>query len=279
MQTVRQSMTTLIRSAFHPVLLRFFVFAAAYATTGVWLLYRFGYWTPELLKTTILWFLGGSGIAAVMSTDKDGGYASFWKIIGRTIAFTALLEFVVNAYTFPLVVELLTLPIIFLVFGALTVSKTLPEFADRKYDATRKLLTWIMVAYGFSLIGYSLWSALTHLDKEVGVRFTKDFFLPLILALWFIPFIYAARLYAVVEQALIGPRLQLAGNAQLYAEARRSIVLSIGVNLKKAQFFRKQFSWSFYDVADGRALSAKLSAFNEAWSNGEAFKEEAGTQS
>lgn len=263
-QNVRRSFAALIRTSLHPILLRFFVLASAYVAVGVWMLCRLNLWNLDLLKTTILWFVGGSGIAAVMTSGRDG-YASIWQIVGRTIAFTALLEFVVNAYTFPLVVELIALPIIFLAVGAQAVSKTLPEFSDPKFDPTRTLLAVIIALYGFILLGFSLWSAVTHLGEIASIRSLKEFALPIFLTIWFVPFIYLMRVYAVVEQALVGVRVQLGKESGLYVRARSRIVTAIGLDLRRAQFFREHFAWGFYDVTDERGLNDRIAAFKDAW--------------
>jgi hypothetical protein len=263
-RTIRQAFTALVRSIFAPILLAVFALAGVGVALGVWLLHRVGYWDITLLKPTILWFFGSAGLAAILTRNRSG-YLAFWGILRDTLAFTALLEFILNLYTFPLIVELITLPLLFIIVGTKTVSEVMPEFADRRFDAVRTLLSTLLAAYGVVILSLSVRSIAFHFDEVATAAKIRELLLPAILTAWFIPFIYCARLYAVLEMALLRVRWQFQTDTDLYKFARLRIILCCGLNLWKACFFDDHFSTRFFDVAERQAVSEHIAAFHRAW--------------
>lgn len=80
-----------------------------------------GYWRPAMIPTTVAWFVG----TAIVGTFSMGGVGELRRLATRTVAFAAVVEFVSNAYTFPLPAELLLVPFVVILV-------TLTSFADRR---------------------------------------------------------------------------------------------------------------------------------------------------
>ncbi len=91
--------------------------AAAITICLAWL----GYWRTSMIPTTVAWFVG----TAIVGTFSMGGVSELRRLATRTVAFAAVVEFVSNAYTFPLPVELLLVPFVVILV-------TLTSFADRR---------------------------------------------------------------------------------------------------------------------------------------------------
>jgi hypothetical protein len=81
----------------------------------------FGYWRTSMIPATVAWFVG----TAIVGTFSAGGVGELRRLAARTVALTAVVEFISNAYTLPLPVELIIVPMV-------VVLVTLASFADRR---------------------------------------------------------------------------------------------------------------------------------------------------
>lgn len=92
----------------------YFVLYGIWIGVVAWLGTRLGLWDRTPLKETVLWTpLSGLGLlAGATAAMKRSGWLR--KTVLATVGATAVLEFVVNAKSFPLVVEVLLQPVVFL---------------------------------------------------------------------------------------------------------------------------------------------------------------------
>ena len=181
-----------------------------------WLFAQLGIWAPDQFIPTVLWFFI-SGIALTgrsLSVKEDELY--FRSLFWDSIRITEIFEFIVVAYSFSLVVEIVLVPIMVLVGVRIA-------FADTKEgDASVKsLFEWI----AFALLIGMLWKSVGSIWDQPGSFFTaqtgRNFLLPVILTTGSIPFFYFWFCYSHIENACIRIDFKTFQSDELKAYAKK----------------------------------------------------------
>lgn len=193
-QSVRTSLVGLVRTAAMPQIIIPIGVMYAYLGVVVWLLHTICLWDWDQLKNTIVWSFA-VGIASFFSLQKmedNPHYFRGW--IKETAAVVVFVEFLVNVYTFPLLVEIIIYPLIFFVLGMIAVGKREP-----KHAVVVVFLERLMLFFGAVLILYTIYMIASNLGDFVSLQTLRDFYTPVILSLFFLPFIYILHVYSVFE--------------------------------------------------------------------------------
>lgn len=148
--------------AFRPVMAHFGLYGAWIAIVAV-VGGRLGLWNVGLLKATVLWaLLSGTGLFA-STIDVLKGRRWFRRVIVSTIGATAVVEFFVNLKSFPLAIEIVPQPVVFLAL-------VLPMVArDPEHQPVRTLAGWTSTLIGFLYL-FTLYMAYEQLLKRMTWR-------------------------------------------------------------------------------------------------------------
>ena len=103
-RTILGSFAHVLRALVAPKLLMLFGFTAIYSAALVWAAFRLGVWDTAALKSTIYWFLG-TGVVLAGAAVVSGRASLSREVVRRVVAITVIMEFVANAYAFPLAAE------------------------------------------------------------------------------------------------------------------------------------------------------------------------------
>lgn len=189
-RSTRPSAIGLLKDLAKPVLLAPLAIAALYAGAEIWALQHVGLWSAINLKTTILWLVTFAFVTMFeVATAKDRR-ASLGKITGDVVSVTAVLVFITGLYTFPLIVELIALPLVTVIALTGEVAKHRPEHA-----AVARLIGCMTAAIGFSYFGFSLLKTVEQWQNAATWTTVSEFVIPLLLSLGFLPFLYGWRTY------------------------------------------------------------------------------------
>jgi hypothetical protein len=119
----------------------------------VYVLYQVGWWTVSELKDTIIWFfLSGISMLFVGVSGKDPE-SSVRRSLRDAFKIVVIIEFLLNAYTFSLLVELFLLPM--LVFFAIL--EVVSE-SQEQYAVVASFLKWVQGIINVALILFVVWS-------------------------------------------------------------------------------------------------------------------------
>jgi uncharacterized membrane protein YidH (DUF202 family) len=236
----------------------FLATAAAYAAGTVLLLRHFGYCGEHMVATAAIWFVGIGLVALFNTKPTDGNY--FRRLVRHNVALVAIVEFVVNLHTFPLLVELVLVPIALLLAGTQAVADINPEFA-----AARKPLAWCLTLIGLMSLSFSLAYLVANFGEVATIEKVEEFLLPLTLTICFIPFLYIVRMVTVYQTMLSMIRFGFRDNVALYRPARRLIVRSCGLSLSRTQMFEERFRGRLLFVEDEAEVAQIVDEFRQAW--------------
>ena len=240
----RSSVLSLLKIIFGSILGGLLAVAAAYMTGVVWLLQVIGYWDCPMAKTTVFWFVG-TGLVTAFSTKRKDGY--FFRLVVRNFSAAAIVAYFMNIHPFSLYVWLALFPIVLLLVG----SQALAE-VDTQYAAAKKPTEALLTVIALAALAFSLAYVVGHLTTLTTGETGKEFFLPFVLTVCFVPLLYAMALF-IVSQGMLGMiRFRFAEDVHLYRFARKEIIRACGVSLRRAQLFEERFRGRLWG-GDGRA--------------------------
>lgn len=186
----RSSLVGLLEAFFRPVLMIPMAIAALYALGEIFLLHRLGWWTAANLKTTVLWLATFAFVTMFEVATAKSRAAGLGKITRDVVSVTGVLLFITELHTFPLVIELIALPVVTFIALMSEVAKYKPEHAS-----VAKLLGCVTALIGFSYFGFSLWMTIDGWRAAATWAVALEFLIPIVLSLGFLPFLYGWRAY------------------------------------------------------------------------------------
>lgn len=236
--------------------------AAVWATASILLLDYLGYWEPAMTKVAVVWFVGFALVVLLNTKDADKSYP--YRLLLHNLGLAVVVEFIVGLHTFPLPIELILVPLVFVLVGMQVIAEGNPEFAP-----TRKVIAWSLGLLGSASLVFSLVYVSEHFDEVATGAKVKEFLLPLVLTACFVPFFVSVRYLSVWQSMLSMVRFGLHENDDLYRFARRSIVRACGANLMKAQLFASRFRGRLWGATSEAEVIRVVDDFRRAWSRGE----------
>lgn len=224
MPKIRKSLFQVIKAFFAWKLAISYLLMFFYIALMIIFLKASGIWKLANLQITILWIMC---VAFVMlfELSKAVDERFFKSAIKDNLNGLIVLEFVINLYVFDLWVELILVPVMGIVGGMMAVAEI-----DKKYEIVKKALNFLMVCFGFAVTGYAIYMVITDFKNFATLANFENFYLPILLTIMFLPFVYFAALFVGYESLFIRLRFFISDVALLGYVKKKSI-LAFGPNL------------------------------------------------
>lgn len=192
-----------IRAMFAHKLLILFGSAVAYCAAVVFVAERVGLWHRTALKETVYAVLICFVLAGRAVEERPGDPRYIRKLLGRALRTTIVIEFVINLYVFPLVVELILFPVLL----TLLVTQDADKYDPSTRNAARFAKT--AIAYlGVLVLAYVAFSAATDLDGLLTRENSERLLVAPALAVALVPFLYAVSWWSQWEQRKLDERFR-----------------------------------------------------------------------
>lgn len=189
------------RAFFVPKLAQIWLLMSLYVAACVWLLAWLNLWEWPNLKSTLLWWLT-VGFTCVFEAQRlKDKPRTLRKLVRDAFTLSVVILFIAELVSFPLWVELLMLPS--LVF--LTLLIAVGEHQTDKPGVPRvlKLLRGLQMLAGLIILSFSYWLVAGSVTEFWSLNTLREFGLPLLLWLMFVPFIFLLAVYMTYEEAFI----------------------------------------------------------------------------
>lgn len=224
-----------VRSSFRHLLSAFFVrqimsvlgLMVAYMMLIVYFLYEMDLWNTEQIKNTIFWCVsvGFMSLFKIESIKKDKSF--FKHSVLDNLKLLAILQFVVGVYTFPIWIETLLVPVLVLISAMTAIAEM-----DKKHHQVKVLLEYCLSVFGVILIVYTLYMLATSFGEFANEKNAYDFFVPPLLTLFYLPFVFFMLVYSTYEQIFIRLKFSIANKshrnlAKIYALVLLNLRLSL----------------------------------------------------
>ncbi|MFD1881373.1 hypothetical protein [Paracoccus pacificus] len=227
-KTGRPLAFNVVRAFFMPKLAQLWLLMSLYVAACVWLLAWLNFWDWPNLKSTLLWWLT-VGFTSVFEAQqlKDKPHA-LRKLVRDAFTLSAVLMFIAELVSFPLWVELLMLPAL----AFLTLLIVVGEHQTDKPGVPRvlKLLRGLQMLTGLIVLGFSYWLVAASITEFWSLNTLREFGLPLLLWLMFIPFIFLLAVFMAYEEAFIYLQMR-PEQATIVRYARWRALFAFGCNI------------------------------------------------
>jgi hypothetical protein len=228
---IRASFRSIIKALLAKRIIILLSLMASYVVLLVFGLSYLGLWDISQLKNTLIWSVT-VGIVTMFSINriqKEEHY--FRKAALENLKIGVFIEYLVTLYVFSLPVELVLVPFISLLVLLLAVAQT-----NEQYKPAEKLLNGLLFVLGVGLLAFSIYSIYNDFNGFVTVNNVIAFFLPIVLSILFLPFIYVERVYIKYEDVFIRLRFLIKDPAlRKYAQWR--VALHCRLDLKMLDRF------------------------------------------
>lgn len=194
-KSTRDSLGAVIVGLAQPAITIPLLIAALYATAEIFLLSHMGWWSIANLKTTILWLVTFAFVTMFEVATAKNRKAGRGKITAEILSVAVLVTFIAELYSFPLIVELIALPVVTIVVLMEEIAKRKPEHAP-----VAKLMGCLSGLFGFFFIGFSLWKSVELWRDTFTWANWLELVIPIILSVAFLPFLYAWRTYVAYTE-------------------------------------------------------------------------------
>lgn len=174
---------------------KIFLLMIFYITIIIFILYKSGFLNESSIKITIFWFFGWALVMVINSTKiwREKGYLK--NIILEIIGLAAIISYILNFYSFSLLFELTIIPVVFLLAGVAAIAPYEPK--NKKVGEFANTASMVI---GVTIFVYSLYKTVIDFKSFATTDTFREFLIPVILSLMFIPFPYLLSIYSKWEQ-------------------------------------------------------------------------------
>ncbi len=232
---VRESFKQVLKVARNWKIVVSLVLLAAYTALCVALLYCCRLWSSSMLKDTVYWFfLSGIVLHANVLTESD--YKKCYrKAIKGCVAAIVLLEFLVNFYTFPLLLEFILVPFLALIAMGAVYAEGKPEHA-----VSKKFFDGILMFFGTIVLIYAVRRAYLSYTELLRLDSVRGLLLPVELTLLFLPFLYVSKLISEYEFLFARLSWFLEHDKELLSHMKARILRTCHINLGRVGRFARE---------------------------------------
>lgn len=142
-----------------------------------------------------------------------------------------------------------------------------PRRSETTFGSLRqveKVLGGVLLAFGLLALAFSVNYLARNFHGVVTREEVAAFFLPLILTVGFIPFLYALALFGSYQTMLAMTRFGLKENEPLYRFARREIWRACGLSLVRARLFERSYRGRLWGSATQEDILRIVAEFRQA---------------
>lgn len=222
---LRSSMWDVVQAFFQWKIQIAIAAAVGWTAASVWLLAWLRIWQCDNLSATIIWCLTTMIVTLADTATSKEGAGRLRKVARETIAITAFVVFISELYTLPLWAELVLLPV-------MAVVAMMAVIAEHKAEHARLAgpLNAFLAIVGLGLIAFSGYQIVTHFGDFLSLGTARDFMVPTLLSLMYLPFLYLILAISAYENAAVRLTFRL-NDKQLRREVYVRGFFAFGVNV------------------------------------------------
>jgi len=209
-----------------------------------------GLWNENLMKETVLWFLG-SALILFFNINQAVEEGFFRRKALQVLGVTTLVQFFLNLFVLGFFWELALQPILFLVVSVEVYAKSRDDLRPAAKLASQ-LLAW----FGWVMAIFAGYQLATNWRSVFTLEHLLEFDLPIWMTLGLLPYIYMLSLYVSYDHALRHVTIALRDEPR----ARRRVKLALLTSVfGRRNLSRVNFTWARRVELEGDFSSARRS--------------------
>ncbi|WLV25355.1 hypothetical protein QR721_03765 [Aciduricibacillus chroicocephali] len=251
---IRKSMHDVIKALMNKYIILFFTITLIYAISCVKMLSMLPIWEWQFLKDIIIWVLL-IGFPICMNAIQKRDQFFFRNVVIDNIKVFVLIEFFVNTFTFNITAEL-----ILIAFATVLLLLIHVASSNQSYKHAEKLLSYVQIFLGFSIICFALKNAYQHYHGFNQIDLMITFSLPLVLSILFLPLAYLFAIYAEYELVFVMLNFRVCSEKRKKVKWR--IFTTCKLSLKKIYTIKLKYLKEFYKTMDYKDIDDVFQKFN-----------------
>lgn len=250
---VRASVYHVVKCFFaHKVLLPI-LGAYVYLSVFTFLLYKLGFWSPAILRETILFYLFTS-VALLFKYVREPAELASKKYWNEALSVLVVIEIYINAYTFSYFAELFIQVVIMIAW--------IMDNADFITKKKTRVQGCFRVVYYISLsvvFLYSVCSVVAAGIENFSYDMVVSIVYPVIGTVLYYPYLYMIAVYSEYEWWMIVIERSARGDRDEYKRRRKAVNRCCRLNLSKICFIKSDFKPFLSNNIEEFAAELKIS--------------------
>ncbi|HTD36388.1 MAG TPA: hypothetical protein VK669_02645, partial [Candidatus Limnocylindrales bacterium] len=184
-------------------------------------------------------------------------------LVLHNLGLAALVEFLSELYTFPLIAELFFVPFMAILVGMQAVGE-IQARVDARMIRAQRFINGCISMIGLGIILFVFVQTALHFGDTISRGKVKEFFLPLILMVAFVPLLYAWWYIMALQTALHMTKFSMRGTPGLFHFARFQIIKAVGFSLRRAELFESKYRGRLWGASTRAEVLSVLEDFRSA---------------
>lgn len=212
-------------------------------------------WNLSYFKSTSIWFIfSGLPIGFVVVENKTESH--FWKnLILNNLKLVVFVTFIISSVTFPLILEVILLPIIALIVICDTIATT------KNIGFVAKITGIVLGLIGLSLFTYSLYRVLSDIHSIGNISTLKDFMMPVFFSTISIPYMYALKLYSEYQLLFLRLKFGQKRSRKLNFLIKIHLILFCNMQLKKIQIAKNMGNYNIMLISSKEDITDMIESY------------------
>lgn len=177
---VRKEIPRLLNTLFDKKLILLQITMVSYFVLVLFVLWKIDFWEVSLLKDTIVWFLIVNTISTGNAIINAKNISYFSEVLKENFKLFIIVEFIINLYSFSIIVEIILIFFLVLIQLLLVVA----EGEAEKNKIVVSLLNWILAIIGFFILLISLIYMLKDISDITNLSILREILLIPILTIF-----------------------------------------------------------------------------------------------
>lgn len=195
---VQKSFRELIKNLLVRQIITIVILITIYVLTCIYGLFQASLWDWHQLKVTLIWYISTAVLFIFKLESIKKNFRHIKNLVLDYFKLSIIIGFVVDTYTFNLFIELILTPLLFLIAGMLGIAQSKKEYA-----LLEKILNGILAFIVFLFVAYSIYMVFFDFGKITNKDAIRDFYVPPLLTLTYLPFIFFMMLYITYEKEFL----------------------------------------------------------------------------
>jgi hypothetical protein len=215
-------------------LFKWYLIMVIYIVILIIIFHKMRLWDFSLLKNTIYWTFGGAFILFFNVNKALENEKYFTKIFKDCFKLIIVVEFLSNLYSFNIVIELISIPILVFTGAMLGFSENKTEHKN-----VQILFNGVLIIYTLGVLIYSFVRISDSFKSLLTIENLKSLLFGSAMTLLLIPFLYLVALYMAYEDFLKMKKFILKENAKLYRFLKWEVFNRCRFSLKRIKIVNK----------------------------------------
>ncbi|OIJ22023.1 hypothetical protein BKP45_04925 [Anaerobacillus alkalidiazotrophicus] len=234
---VRKQFPMLLKAMFNKHLFVWYISLFAYFFAMIYFLISIGFWEIKLLKGTLFWLIGFAFVSSVRAIGKANDHSYFINLIKDNVKLFIVFQFIINLYSFSFIVEVILIFVITVLSILVNYLDNSSRYQSKEFSRIKNFFNFLLALIGLIALIYSTKMLFGNLENIVISDKYKEMFLPSILSLLFIFYIYLLVLYDAYLQVFFRLKSKKTIENRYKFILRVKIIILCKLNLNKVNNF------------------------------------------